>query len=87
MDLGSLVQNLGFPIAIAVYFIWRDYQTSKAHMQDMRDLAIKTVQAIDKSTDAINEQTKVISDNSNILQRVEGVLLTRGQSNDHSGVN
>jgi len=87
MDLGSLVKDFGFPTAIAIYFIWRDYMTSKAHMADMRDLAIKAVQAIDKSTDAINDQTKVISDNSNIMQRVEGVLLTRGQNNERTGVN
>lgn len=94
MDLGALVQNLGFPIAVAVFFIWRDYQTSKTHMQDMRDIAVKAVQAIDKSTGAIEDQIKeaekcndVISNNSHILQRVEGVLLSRGQSNERSGVN
>lgn len=82
MDLGALVQNLGFPIAIAVYFIWRDYQTSKEHKADLKDIANKAVQAIDKSTDAINDSTDAISNNSHILERVNGVLLARKEQNN-----
>lgn len=87
MDLGALVQNLGFPIAIAVYFIWRDYQTSKEHKADLKDIANKAVQAIDKSTDAIVDSTSAISNNSHLLERVNGVLLSRREQTDDRGVN
>lgn len=89
MDLGALVNQFGFPVAIAVYFIWRDYQSSKEHKKDLGDIAIKAVQAVDKSTEAINDSIEcigksntVISENSNILNSVKGVLLGRGNKND-----
>ena len=85
MDLGALVNQFGLPIGLLFYFIWRDYQTAKEHKADMRDIAIKSVQAIDKGTDAIEQNTKVIetnntalSDNSDILNIVKGVLSARG---------
>lgn len=88
MDLGALVNQFGLPIGLLFYFIWRDYQTAKEHKADMRDIAIKSVQAIDKGTDAIGESTKaleantvVISDNSDILNEVKGVLSVRGNTN------
>jgi len=87
MDLGALVQNLGFPVAIAVYFIWRDYQTSKEHKADLKEIANKAVQSIDKSTDAINDSIEAIGKNSHILERVNGVLLARRETQDDRGVN
>lgn len=87
MDLSALVQNFGFPVAIAVYFIWRDYQTSKEHKSDLKDIANKAVQAIDKSTDAINDSTSAIGKNSHLLERVNGVLLSRREQTDDRGVN
>lgn len=88
MDLGALVNQFGLPIGLLFYFIWRDYQTAKEHKADMRDIAIKSVQAIDKGTDAIDASTKaletsntVISDNSDILNEVKGVLSVRGNTN------
>ena len=88
MDLGTLVQNLGFPVAIAVYFIWQNYQQSKEHKQDLKDIATKAVQAIDAGTEAIKDSVAVIEknndklgENSNILNRVEGVLSSRGYNN------
>lgn len=85
MDLSALVQNFGFPVAIAVFFIWRDYQSSKEHKQDLKDIAMKAVQAIDANTEALKdstEQTKLntnaLGENSNIMSEVKGVLSTRG---------
>jgi hypothetical protein len=85
MDLGALVQSLGLPTAIAVFFIWRDYQTNKEHKQDLKDIALKAVQAIDANTEALKDstvQTKLntnaLGENSNIMSEVKGVLSTRG---------
>lgn len=88
MDLGALVNQFGLPIGLLFYFIWRDYQTAKEHKADMRTIAIQSVQAIDKGTEAIKDSTtttdkntQVISDNSDILNEVKGVLSMRGNTN------
>ena len=88
MDLGALINQFGLPVALLVYFIWRDYQSSKERFNDMRDIAQKSVQSIDKATESIKEATSVIainnqhiSDNSDILNEVKGVLSMRGNSN------
>jgi hypothetical protein len=81
MDIAELVNKFGLPVGLLLYFIWRDYQTSKEHKADMRDIAVKSVQAIDKSTEALNDSvdaieksTTAIGNNSNILNTVKGVL-------------
>lgn len=88
MDLGALIEQFGLPVALLIYFIWRDYQTSKEHKADMRGIATESVKALDKGTDAIKESTEVIgnnndhlSNNSDILNQVKGVLSGRGNSN------
>ena len=87
MDISALVQNFGFPIAIAVYFIWRDYQSSKEHKADLKDIATKAVSALGESTEAVKDATAVIGKNSDTLGRVEGVILGRGQHNDSGNSN
>lgn len=81
MDFGALVQSLGLPVATAAFFIWRDYQNSKEHKQDLKDIAIKSVQAIDAGTEAIKDSTEqmklnntALSENSNILSVTNSVL-------------
>lgn len=88
MDLVDLVKNFGLPTAIAIYFIWRDYQSSKEHKQDLKDIALKSVQAIDAGTESIKDSVELteknitaLGENSNILNRVEGVLSNRGYNN------
>lgn len=88
MDLVDLVKNFGLPTAIAIFFIWRDYQSSKEHKEDLKNIALKSVQAIDAGTEAIKDSVAVIEkntdklgENSNILNRVEGVLSSRGYNN------
>lgn len=89
MDFAGLVQNLGFPIGIAVYLIWENRQQAKQRYEDMKGIAVKSVEAINSSTDAIidsnaySEKTdKALSDNSRILNEVKGVLLKRGMRNN-----
>lgn len=82
MDLMTLVQNFGFPIAVAVFFIWMYASQAKEHKQDLKDIAIKSVQAIDAGTEAIKDSTATIEKNSTALNRVEVLLSQRGQRND-----
>jgi hypothetical protein len=68
MDIGALVNQFGLPVGLAIFFIWREWQSSKEHKADLKDIATKAVQAIDKSTDAINDSVKSITDNSTALR-------------------
>lgn len=92
MDIGTLVNQFGLPVGLLLYFIWRDYQTSKEHKADMRDVATKSVLAINEGTDAIKSSTETLvknndflSNNSDILNEVKGVLSSRGAHNNGSG--
>jgi len=83
MDLLTVVQTLGLPVGTAVFFIWRDYMSTKEHKQDLKDFAIKVVTALDGSTEAIKDSTEqiklsnsTISENSDILA-VANSLLSR----------
>lgn len=88
MDLMTLVQNFGFPIGIAVFFIWMNYKQAKEHKDDLKDIAVKSVQAIDAGTEAIKDSTEqmkvnnsALRNNSDSLGRVESLLSQRGQYN------
>jgi hypothetical protein len=92
MDLGALVNQFGLPVALAIFFIWRDYASSKEHKADLRDISVKAVQAIDKSTDAIVDQGKnitennrVIADNTSVLNQIKGMMQRNGNNNGGSG--
>ena len=93
MDIPGLIEKFGVSIGLLIYFIWRDYQTSKEHKADLKDIANKAVQSIDKSTESIVDSTnsivkntEVISNNSNILNTIQGVLLKyKGGSQDGNG--
>ena len=92
MDFGTLVNQFGLPVALAIFFIWRDYVSSKEHKADLRDISVKAVQAIDKSTDAILDQGKnitennrVVADNTNVLNQIKGMLNRGGNNNNGIG--
>lgn len=92
MEAAALIEKFGLAIGLLIYFIWRDYQTSREHKADLKDIANKSVQAIDKGTEAIRDgievaekSNKIIGENSNILNRVKGVLSVRKDSHDGSG--
>lgn len=94
MDIASIIDKFGLPVGLLIYFIWRDFQTSREHKADLKDVANKAVQAIDKGTEAINDSAKVIeksntqlSENSNILNRVIGVLSTKNRGQNDGGGN
>jgi hypothetical protein len=81
MDLSALVQNFGFPVAAAVFFIWMFVSQAKEHKQDLKDIAVKSVQAIDAGTEAIRDSTATIEKNNTALNRVEMVLSQQKGSN------
>jgi hypothetical protein len=89
MDLSALVQNFGFPVATAVFFIWMFVNQAKEHKNDLKDIAVKSVQALDAGTEAIKDSTEQIKlnntalgENSHSLDRVNVLLSNqRGQSN------
>ena len=51
MPAADLVQNFGLPIGLLLYFIWRDYQTNREYNTYIKDIAQKTADAINRSTD------------------------------------
>lgn len=64
MPIDQLVQNFGLPIGLLLYFIWRDYQTNREYNQYIKDIAQKTADAINRSTDV---DTKMLS----VIERLE----------------
>lgn len=93
MEIATLIERFGLAIGLLIYFIWRDYKTSKEHKDDIRNIAIRTAESIEKSTEAIRDankvaekSTKAVSDNTHMLNNVRGVLLSKkGSSNDGGG--
>lgn len=90
MDISTLVQDFGFPVAIAVFFIWMFIQQAKEHKSDLKDIAIKSVQALDAGTEAIRDSTRqtelnnaTLNENSRTLDRVHILLSQRGQKNEY----
>lgn len=59
MPIDQLVQNFGLPIGLLLYFIWRDYQTNKEYNNYIKDIAQKTVDAINRSTEVDTKMLKV----------------------------
>ena len=94
MDLTALVQNFGFPVATAVFFIWMFVNQAKEHKADLKDIAVKSVQALDASTEAIKDSTEqmklnndAFSKNSTSLDRVNVLLSQRGSKNEYGSGN
>ena len=89
--LGALASQVGVPSALLIFFVIRDYQSSKEHKADLRDTVTKAVTALDKSTDAINDSARIIerdtvafSENTHVLSDVKQLLSQRGTRNDRS---
>lgn len=85
MDLMTLVQNFGFPIALAIFFIWMFVTQAKEHKQDLKDIAVKSVQALDAGTEAIKDSTATIEKNNTALNRVE-VIMSQQKGGNQNGM-
>lgn len=61
---GDLVQTFGLPVGLLLYFIWQNYKIGQEYNGYIKDIAAKTVDAINRSTDI---DTKML----NIAERLE----------------
>lgn len=68
MPIDQLVQNFGLPVGLLLYFIWRDYQTNKEYNSYIKDIAQKTVDAINKSTEV---DTKMLGVATRLEKRLD----------------
>lgn len=55
----GLIETLGLPVALLVYFIWQNASISKEYNKYVKDIAEKAVDAINKSTEVDNKMLKV----------------------------
>lgn len=67
MPIDQLVQNFGLPIGLLLWFIYQNYKISKEYNDYIKDIASKTVNALDTST-------KTQQETNNVLERVERKL-------------
>ncbi|MFA5937329.1 MAG: hypothetical protein WC822_05665 [Candidatus Paceibacterota bacterium] len=89
MDLIEATKQFGFPVAIAIYFIWQNGRIEKEHKNDIRTIANQAIQALEKNTDsdkAVTEQlaknNTALSDTNHLLSKIEGVLSNRRERNN-----
>lgn len=90
----ELVKQFGFPVAIAIYFIWQNARIEKEHKADIRNIATSAVEAINKNTesdkvvaDQLVKNNTALTSNERIINRLEGYLskAPREQSNGNMG--
>lgn len=74
MDLVELVKQFGFPIAVAVYFIWQNGRLEKEHKQDIRTIATQAIQALEKNTESDKAVTTQLERNNTALEDTHTVL-------------
>lgn len=87
----ELLKQFGFPIAVAVYFIYQNGKIEKEHKQDIRTIAQQAISALEKNTEsdkAVTEQLEknntALGDTNHLLSRIEGVLSNRRERNNGS---
>jgi len=73
MPIDQLVQNFGLPVGLLLYFIWRDYKTNQEYNQYIKDIAQKTVDAINKSTEVNTKMLEVATRLEKRLDNERGV--------------
>lgn len=71
MTINDLVQNFGLPVGLLLWFIYQNYKISKEYNDYIKDIASKTVNALDTST-------KTQQETNNVLERVERKLDSSG---------
>jgi hypothetical protein len=60
MDITPLIKDFGLPVALLVYFIWQNSAISREYNNYVKDIAQKTVDAINKSTEVDTKMLKVV---------------------------
>lgn len=54
----DLIKNFGFPIAVAVFFIYQYIASNKEHKKDLKEVSLVSIQTLDKNTEALKENTE-----------------------------
>lgn len=49
MDLSNLISNMGFPIAMVLYLLWKDSQSTQKHEEEIRGF----IEAINNNTNVV----------------------------------
>lgn len=73
MDLTTLVKDFGLPVALLLYFIWQNASISKEYNSYVKDIAQKTVDAINKSTEVDTKMLGVVERLEKRLDNERGV--------------
>lgn len=92
MDLVELVKQFGFPVAIAIYFIWQNARIEREHKNDIRTIATQAIQALEKNTESdkivateLERNNTALEHTNGVLSRVEGILSTKERNNGTRG--
>lgn len=87
MDIVELVKQFGFPIAVAIYFIWQNGRIEKEHKNDIRTIATQAIQALEKNTKSdeavtaeLERNNTALDNNNELLSELKGVLSQRGSA-------
>lgn len=85
----ELLKQFGFPIAVAVYFIYQNGKLEKEHKQDIRTIATQAIQALEKNTKSdeavtaeLARNNTALEDNNTLLSEVRGVFSQRRSAKD-----
>lgn len=94
MEIGELVKQFGLPAGLLIYFIIQSFFDNREHKKDLRDIATKTVTALDASTEAIKDataqsvtNTTALNQATSIMSRVEGIFNARRGGRNNNGGN
>lgn len=77
----ELLKQFGFPIAVAVYFIYQNGKLEKEHKQDIRTIAQQAISALEKNTESdkavtteLAKNNTALEDNNTLLSEMRGVM-------------
>jgi hypothetical protein len=73
MQINDLVQNFGLPVGLLLYFIWQNYKIGSEYNNYIKDIAQKTVDAINKSTEVDTKMLKVVERLEKRLDNERGI--------------
>ena len=88
MDLIELVKQFGFPIAVAIYFIWQNGRIEKEHKNDIRTIATQAIQALEKNTESdklvtteLERNNTALEQNNDLLSEMRGFMSGKERNN------
>lgn len=73
MDITPLIKEFGLPVALLVYFIWQNASINREYNRYVKDMAEKTIDAINKSTEVDKKMVGVAERLEKRLDHERGV--------------